>query len=112
VASDIDQQRRVVDDQALVLAKADPLRQAQRNPALAQNVLHRLAEAEIDPEGERGHELRQADLRTRGPLPSGHPAQGNHGLDPPKGNDRRRREAHASGVSLWPGSPPEPLAWQ
>jgi hypothetical protein len=31
---------------------------------MAEDVLHRLPEAEVDPEGERSDELRQADLRT------------------------------------------------
>ena len=59
VAADVDQQRRVVDVGALLVAEADPLRKAQRDQALPQDVLHRLPEAQIDAERERGDELGQ-----------------------------------------------------
>ena len=60
VAADADQQRRVVDDRARLLVQADPLCQPQGDQALAQDVLHRLAEAEVDAQRERCHQLRQA----------------------------------------------------
>ena len=63
VAADVDEQRRVVDDRALLLVEPEALREAQRDQALPQHVLHRLAEAEVDTERERGQQLRQADLR-------------------------------------------------
>jgi hypothetical protein len=59
---DIDEQGRVVDDRALVLAQADALAEAQRDEGLAQHVLHRLAEAEVDAERQGRDELRQADV--------------------------------------------------
>ena len=61
VAADVDQQRRVVDDRPLLLVEADPLGQPQRDQALAQHVLHRLPEAEVDAERERRDELGQAN---------------------------------------------------
>ena len=42
VAPDVDQQRGVVDVGALLLVEAELLREAQRDQALAQHVLHRL----------------------------------------------------------------------
>jgi hypothetical protein len=67
VAADVEQQRRVVDDRPLLLADAGALGQPQRDQALAQDVLHRLAEAEVDAERERGDELGQPDARTVDP---------------------------------------------
>ena len=64
VTADVDEQRRVVDDGSLLLVEPEPLRESQRDQALAQNVLHRLAEAEVDPQRERRHQLRQADAST------------------------------------------------
>ena len=63
VAADVDEQRRVVHDSALLLVQAGRLRQAYPDQALAQHVLHRLAETEIDAERERGHELGQSSVR-------------------------------------------------
>ena len=60
VTADVDEERRVVHGRPRVLVEADPLRQLERDQALAQHMLHRLAEAEIHPQGERGHQLRQA----------------------------------------------------
>ena len=59
VAADVDEQRRVVDIGARLVAEADPLRKAQRDQALPQDVLHRLPETQIDTERERGNELGQ-----------------------------------------------------
>ena len=66
VAADVDQQRRVVDDRPRLLVEPEPLGEPQRDQALAQHVLHRLPEAEVDPERQRRDELRQANLRTIG----------------------------------------------
>ena len=59
VAAHVDQQRGVVDGGALGLVEADQLADPQRDAALAQHVLHRLAEAEVDPERQRGQQLGQ-----------------------------------------------------
>jgi hypothetical protein len=64
MAPDVDEQGRVVDDRPLGLVEPDPLREPQRDEALAQHVLHRLPEAEVDAERERGDELRQPNMRT------------------------------------------------
>ena len=66
VAADVDQQRRVVDDRALLLVEPDPLGEPQRDQALPQHVLHRLPEAEVDAERQRGDELREPDVRAIG----------------------------------------------
>jgi hypothetical protein len=50
VTADVHQQRGVVDDRALLLTDAGALSQPQRDQALAQHVLHRLAEPEVDPQ--------------------------------------------------------------
>ncbi len=50
VAADVDEQRGVIDRRAVVVVEADPFREAQSDEALPQDVLHRLAEAEIDAE--------------------------------------------------------------
>ena len=59
VAADVDEQRRVVDGRPRLVVEAEPLGDAQRDQALPQHVLHRLPEAEVDPERERRHELGQ-----------------------------------------------------
>ena len=61
VAADPDQQCGVVDDSAGLLVQADPLGQPQGDQALAQDVLHRLAEAEVDAQRERCDQLGQAN---------------------------------------------------
>ena len=66
MAADVDEQRGVVDDRSLLLVEPDPLGEPQRDQALAQHVLHRLAEAEVDAERQRRDELRQPD-RARSP---------------------------------------------
>jgi len=53
---------------APILAEPGLLGDPQRDQALAQHVLHRLAEAEIDPEGQRTDQFRQAHVRP-GPHP-------------------------------------------
>ena len=50
VAPDVHEERGVVDDRPFVLVEAGAIRQLQGDDALAQHVLHRLAEAEIDAE--------------------------------------------------------------
>ena len=70
---DVDEQRGVVDVRSPLLVEPDPLGQPQRDQALPQHVLHRLPEAEIHAERQRGDELRQPDVRTIGPL--GHSAE-------------------------------------
>ena len=62
VAADVDEQRAVVDDRPRLLVGAEPLGQPERDQALPQHVLHRLSEAEVDAERERGDELRQAHV--------------------------------------------------
>ena len=63
MAADVDEQRGVVDDRPRLLVEADALCEPKRDQALAQDVLHRLPEPEIDPERERTDELREPDLR-------------------------------------------------
>ena len=62
VAADVGQQRRVVDRDPRLLLDADVLREAQCDQALAEYVLHRLVEPEVDAQREGGHDLRQTDL--------------------------------------------------
>ena len=70
VAAHVDEEGGVVDDRALLLVEPETLGEPQRDQALPQDVLHRLPEPEVDPERERGNELRQADLRAI--APAGH----------------------------------------
>jgi hypothetical protein len=58
VATDVDQQRGVVDDRALLFVESDSLGQPQRDQALSQDMLHRLPETEVYAERERGDQLR------------------------------------------------------
>ena len=67
MAADVNEQRRVVDVRALLLVEPEALGQPQGDQALAEDVLHRLSEAEVDAERERGDELRQADLHAIAP---------------------------------------------
>ena len=46
-----------------MLVEAEPLGDPDRDQALAQDVLHRLAEPEIDAQRERADEFREPDLR-------------------------------------------------
>jgi hypothetical protein len=66
VAADVDEQGGVVDDRSRSLVELDPLGHAQRDQALAQNVLHGLPEAEVDTERKGRHELRQPNVRAIG----------------------------------------------
>ena len=63
MAADVDQQRRVVDRCPGFLIEADPLSHPQCDQALAQHVLHRLPEAEIDPQRQRGDKLGEPNVR-------------------------------------------------
>jgi hypothetical protein len=63
MAADIDQQGGVIDSRALLLVEPDTLGQAHGDQALAQDVLHRLPEAEVYAQREGGYELRQPNLR-------------------------------------------------
>ena len=76
MTADVDEQGGVVDDRPPLLVEPDPLGQPQRDQALAQHVLHRLPEAEVDAERQRRDELRQADVRAislAGHRPTLHP---------------------------------------
>jgi hypothetical protein len=66
VAADVDQQRGVVDDRTLLLIQPTRLGQPHGDQALAQDVLHRLVEAEVDAERERRHQLGEPDVCTVG----------------------------------------------
>ena len=66
VTADVDEQRRVVDVRARLLIESHPLGQAQRDQALAQDVLHRLPEPEVDAERQRRHQLGEANVRAIG----------------------------------------------
>ncbi len=50
VTPDVDQQRRVVHREPLGLVEVHEIRKTECDSALAEDVLHRLGEAEIDPE--------------------------------------------------------------
>ena len=63
VTADVDEQRRVVDGDALLLVRTRLLGDPQRDQALAQHVLHRLPEAEVDAERQRRDELGQPNAR-------------------------------------------------
>jgi hypothetical protein len=66
MATDVHEERGVVDDRVLVLVEPDPLAEAQRHQALPQDVLHRLPESEIDAERQSGNELGAArEFRNR-----------------------------------------------
>jgi hypothetical protein len=70
VAADADQESRVVDARAPLLVEPGALGQPQGDQALAQHVLHGLAEGEVDPEREGGNQLREADVSALGHAPS------------------------------------------
>ena len=59
VTPDVDQQRRVVHREPLGLVEIHEIRKTERDSALAEDVLHRLGEAEIDPERQRREQLGQ-----------------------------------------------------
>ncbi len=52
----------MVDGRPILLVQPDVLGQPQRDPARAQHVLHRLPQAEVDRQRERGDEVREPDL--------------------------------------------------
>ena len=62
----VDEQRRVVDGRPRLLVEADPLGQPQRDEALPQHVLHRLAKAEVHAQRQCWDDFGQAKLRRRG----------------------------------------------
>jgi len=66
MAPDIDQQRGVVDVSTPRIVQSHPLGQAKRDEALAQDVFHRLAEAEVDPQRERRDQLGESHIRPVG----------------------------------------------
>ena len=61
MAADADEERRVVDDRSFVLVQPDRLGEAERDQALAQDVFHRLSEAEIDAERQSSDDLGEPD---------------------------------------------------
>jgi hypothetical protein len=65
VTADVHEQRRVVDDDLVLVGQPELICEPEGDQALAEHVLHRLPEPEVDPEGQRGHELRQPDLARR-----------------------------------------------
>ena len=73
VTADVDQQGGVVDRHPVLLGQPRAVGQPQRDQALPQHVLHRLAEPQVDAERQRRDQLGQPDRRRqRHPLP---PAQ-------------------------------------
>ncbi|MGE5597624.1 MAG: class I SAM-dependent methyltransferase, partial [Hyphomicrobiales bacterium] len=67
VAAHVHEQRRVVHDRPLFAIEPQPLGQAQPDEALAQHVLHRLPEAEVDAERQRAQKFGEPHPR---PVPS------------------------------------------
>jgi hypothetical protein len=57
VTADVDQERRVVHARPGLLVQPDPLGEPEGDQTLAEHVLHRLPEAEVDAERERSDEL-------------------------------------------------------
>lgn len=68
MAAHPDKERRVVHVRAPALIESYLLGEPERDQALAQHVLHRLAEAEIHAERQCGDELGQPDVRAIGPV--------------------------------------------
>ena len=66
VTADVHQQRGVVQRRPLLVVETEPVGEPEGDDALAQDVLHRLAEAEIDAERQRSDQLREAQLAARG----------------------------------------------
>ncbi len=60
MARDVDEQRRVVRRSPFLLVESGQFADPQCDPTLTQDVLHGLTEAEVDPEGQRGEQLRHA----------------------------------------------------
>ncbi len=59
VTADVDQKRGVVDRRSLLRVQPSALGDAKRDQALAQHMLHRLAEPEVDAQRERSHQFGQ-----------------------------------------------------
>ena len=66
MTADVDQQGGVVDRHPLLLAETRVVGQPQRDQALAQHVLHRLAEPQVHAERQRRDQLRQPGARSAG----------------------------------------------
>ena len=62
---DVHEQRAVVHGRPGLVIEPDQLGDPKGDQALAQDVLHRLAEAEIDAQRQRGHDLGEPNRRTR-----------------------------------------------
>jgi hypothetical protein len=62
VAPDVDEEGGVVDDRPRVIIEADALGDPKGDQALAQDVLHRLPEAEVDAQRQGGDQFRQANM--------------------------------------------------
>ncbi len=62
MAADVDQQGGVVDRSPRLIIQAHPLREPQRDEALPQHMLHRLAEAQVDAERQGRHEVSQSHV--------------------------------------------------
>src|SRR5450755_3779712 len=63
MAADVDQQGRVIDSRQSVVVQAHPPCQPHRDQALTQDMLHRLAEAQVNAEREGGDEFGEPDGR-------------------------------------------------
>ena len=87
VAADAEEQRGVVDGRARVFVQPRPLGEAQRDQALAEHVLHRLPEAEVDAERESADDLGEPDGRAS--------ARGRHGAGRRPEQARRMRSDDA-----------------
>ena len=61
VATHVREERGVVDDRPLVVLETQVISETQRDPTLAQHVLHGLAEPEVDTERQRTDELGEAN---------------------------------------------------
>ena len=59
VTTHVDQQGRVIDRRPFGLLDAENLGEAQGDEALTEDVLHRLPEPEVDPQGQRRDEFGQ-----------------------------------------------------
>ena len=68
VTAHVDQQGRVVNRHPVLLTQTRLVGQPQRDQALPQDVLHRLAEPEVDAERQRRDQFGQPGARTAGPL--------------------------------------------
>ena len=79
VAADVDEQRGVVNDQPVFIAHAAEFGKPKRNLALTKHVFHRLTEAEVNPERQRGDEFGEADLAGGG----SRSLRASHGPPPP-----------------------------